>query len=192
MPNTCHAALRQVKQSERAWAGGRRSYAAHVLREAARELGVDDAEHPEAVIAHLLTEREAAIAQLEDLCHNFGDDDWTSDLWLPDIIDKHLGKYLHAARPEGSSPAGGERQVSFRAIGEELRQPGCIGQWKGIKDGALYGLGLPPGAAGAGALAAGLSRHCQALRDGKFEARVVGGDFHARYVPGKLDLTKKL
>lgn len=122
MPSTYPAALSQVKQSERAWAGGRRSYAAHVIREAAHELGVDvDTRRPEAVIARLLAEREAAVTQLEDLCHNFGDDDWTPDLYLPDIIDKHLGKYLHAHAARSESQ--GSRALApkpGRELGEKL------------------------------------------------------------------------
>lgn len=105
--NTYPAALHQVQQSEKAWAAGRRSYAAHILREAARELACElDARRPEAAVALLLAEREAAVAKLEDLCRDFGDDNWAPNLHLADIIDKHLGRYLHAARNESQeSPA---------------------------------------------------------------------------------------
>lgn len=91
-----------------------------------------------------------------------------------------------------------ERPARFHAIGEELRQAGRIDEWQRLSPGETNELGLPPGANGTEALVEGLSRHCSGycwslLRSGgKFEARVVGGDFHARYVPGKLDLTKKL
>ena len=41
-----------------------------------------------------ILEREDAIAQLRDLCEHFGDNEWSEDLHLADIIEKHLGKHL--------------------------------------------------------------------------------------------------
>lgn len=114
---------------------------------------------------------------------------------LSDDLPTHLTeeKPVRQAREQEtqdpSRDAGGERPALFHAIGEELRQAGCIGSWQGIKDGALYRLGLTPEAASLEALVEGLSRHCRALRDGgQFEARVVDGDFQVRYAPEKLDL----
>lgn len=42
-----------------------------------------------------ISEREMAISVLRGLCEYFGDNDWDTDLHLADIIDKHLGNYLH-------------------------------------------------------------------------------------------------
>jgi hypothetical protein len=39
-------------------------------------------------------ERKQAIAVLRELCGKFGDNDWPDDLYLSDIIEKHLGDYL--------------------------------------------------------------------------------------------------
>lgn len=46
-------------------------------------------------LALLVAERSEAIAILRNLCEEFGDNDWDEDLYLADIIDKHLGKHLH-------------------------------------------------------------------------------------------------
>ncbi len=42
-------------------------------------------------------EREDAIAQLRDLCESFGNNDWPEELYLADIIEKHLAKHLFTA-----------------------------------------------------------------------------------------------
>ena len=42
----------------------------------------------------LRLEREATIASLRGLCEEFGDNDWSDDLHLADVIDKHLAPYL--------------------------------------------------------------------------------------------------
>lgn len=75
---------------ETSYEDGRRSAWADMLSYAVGELGPERS--PEA----WRLERARAVAQLRDLCGEFGDNDWDSDLRLEDIIDKHLGKYLHA------------------------------------------------------------------------------------------------
>ena len=54
--------------------------------------GAPDSRSVEAFII----EREAAIAQLRSLCEAFGDNGWEPSLHLADIIEKHLGRHLHA------------------------------------------------------------------------------------------------
>ena len=49
---------------------------------------------PERDKVTLLLERQAAIRMLRDLCAEHGDNDWPDDLYLEDIIEKHLGRYL--------------------------------------------------------------------------------------------------
>jgi len=39
-------------------------------------------------------EREAAVATLRLLCERYGDNDWTPDVHLSDILDKHLRRHL--------------------------------------------------------------------------------------------------
>lgn len=63
----------------------------HVLGEAVRALGYDT---PEATKVAWISEREAAIAQLREVCAEYGDNDWGNNLHLADIIGKHLARYL--------------------------------------------------------------------------------------------------
>ena len=43
-------------------------------------------------------EREAAIAELRDVCGDYGDNDWDEELHLADIIEKHLGRHLRGEK----------------------------------------------------------------------------------------------
>lgn len=45
-------------------------------------------------IAVLEAERSAAISKLREVCAEHGDAGFTDDLYLPDIIDNHLARYL--------------------------------------------------------------------------------------------------
>ena len=42
----------------------------------------------------LRCERADAISALRRICERHGDNDWTDDLNLADIIEKHLGRHL--------------------------------------------------------------------------------------------------
>ena len=57
-----------------------------------RELGYE--EYPDPV--RLITEREAAIAQLRQVCAEYGDNAWDEHWHLADIIEKHLARHLDA------------------------------------------------------------------------------------------------
>jgi hypothetical protein len=48
-------------------------------------------------------ERAGTIAALRELCGHFGDNDWTDDLHLADVVEKHLGKHLHVRPQEPKS-----------------------------------------------------------------------------------------
>jgi hypothetical protein len=43
---------------------------------------------------HLLLEREATVNMLRTVCERFGDNDWTPQLHLADVIEKHLLRHL--------------------------------------------------------------------------------------------------
>ena len=43
---------------------------------------------------HLIKERVRAIEALREICGEFGDNDWSDNLHLADIIEKHLRKHL--------------------------------------------------------------------------------------------------
>ena len=44
--------------------------------------------------ARCIMERQEAVAALRRVCSRFGDNDWEDDLYLSDIIDKHLARHL--------------------------------------------------------------------------------------------------
>lgn len=49
-------------------------------------------------LARLIRERAETIQVLRRLCKDYGDNDWTDDLSLADIIDKHLGNYIDQSK----------------------------------------------------------------------------------------------
>lgn len=67
--------------------------AAHIgiIENSLRALGYDAMR-----LAGLVAERERALQVLRELCAQFGDNDWTDDLRLADIMEKHLGNHLWA------------------------------------------------------------------------------------------------
>lgn len=62
-----------------------------MLGECLRQLGVDD---PEAGKARWVTERADAVAMLRMVCDEHGDNDWESQFYLSDVIEKHLWNHL--------------------------------------------------------------------------------------------------
>ncbi len=76
---------------EKSYELGLRQAYGNVLRESLRHLGYGKT--PEQC-ASWIAEREEAISQLRTLCEHYGDNDWTEDLNLSDIIEKHLARHL--------------------------------------------------------------------------------------------------
>ncbi len=79
----------------KSYIAGSRAIAAHILGECCAELGYDNLV---AASAKFILEREAIVAQLRLLCEDYGDNDWDETCHLGDVIDKHLGRHLHASR----------------------------------------------------------------------------------------------
>lgn len=74
---------------------GERHVWRNLLQQCLQQLGyLQDDEDLDA--ARLVLEREEALSRLRSLCDDFGDNEWAPDLSLGDVIDKHLGKHLHA------------------------------------------------------------------------------------------------
>lgn len=90
------------EQEEQVYLRGRRRAWTEVISLALRELGHDEATSGAAA----LREREYAVSALRELCEEFGDNDWPDRLWLPDVIEKHLGRRLRILREQRDSAAG--------------------------------------------------------------------------------------
>jgi hypothetical protein len=45
-------------------------------------------------VESLVLEREQTVAALRSVCADHGDNDWTEELHLADVVDNHLGRYL--------------------------------------------------------------------------------------------------
>lgn len=76
--------------SEKDYEKGERAALVSMLRHCLRELGY---EGTEAENSKWILEREAAIATLRRECAEIGDNDWSDDLHLSDIIEKHLARH---------------------------------------------------------------------------------------------------
>jgi hypothetical protein len=80
------------QKEERAYLRGQRSAWRTLLSQCIQELGYGD--DLVAAKARWITEREAAVAMLREVCGEHGDNDWPNDLHLADVIEKHLARYL--------------------------------------------------------------------------------------------------
>ena len=75
------------------YTAGQRQAWLSMLNECLRQLG-----HEDAAVAQVrwVSEREAAVSQLRQLCASHGDNDWDERLHLADVIEKHLARHLLA------------------------------------------------------------------------------------------------
>lgn len=64
-----------------------------ILSTCFRALDISD---PNKAHKNWITERECLRSVLRDLCDEFGDNDWPDDLWMPDVVEKHLARHLRA------------------------------------------------------------------------------------------------
>jgi len=89
------AQMAQDKNFEVAYLMGSRSAHTMMLSAILTGLGYDSNEDPLITVGRLVSEREATVAILRKACLEFGDNDWSDQLHLRDVIDKHLLPYLH-------------------------------------------------------------------------------------------------
>ena len=80
-----------TESEEKAYSRGERAALRSIMSECARKLGYDD---PLRRAAALISEREQAIVTLRKVCEEYGDNDWSDDAHLADIIEKHLHRVL--------------------------------------------------------------------------------------------------
>jgi len=80
---------------ERTYVEGQRSAWAEMLRAGLRQLGyMTEGEPIEVVAARLATQLEETRQALRSVCKAYGDNRWTDDLHLADVVEKHLGRPL--------------------------------------------------------------------------------------------------
>jgi len=72
---------------------GRKQALISMIQHCMKELG-HDLDNNTSQLLGLLKEREDAIIRLRELCRKYGDNEWLDDLYLSDIIDKHLTLYI--------------------------------------------------------------------------------------------------
>ncbi len=78
---------------DRSYTDGRKTAFRRLLVMCLSELGdsLDDTER-QLIIAR--DERADAVIALREVCESFGDNDWKDNLYLSDVIDKHLHRPL--------------------------------------------------------------------------------------------------
>lgn len=87
----------EKKKIDQAYREGRRAVAANLLQMAVRELGLRSSYGRAAATA---SELERVRAALREVCEEHGDNEWSDDLDLEDVIQKHLQPYLEQRRGE--------------------------------------------------------------------------------------------
>jgi hypothetical protein len=75
--------------SDKAYLRGQREAWVEMLKLCLRNLGYESTDRIDWIV-----EREAIIASLRSLCSAVGDNDWSEDLYLADVIDKHLAPHI--------------------------------------------------------------------------------------------------
>ena len=80
-----------TEREELAYEQGSKAAWRQLLGLCLRHLGVDD---PEAGKARWVDERTEIVAMLRQVCDEWGDQDWSDDLHLADVIEKHLWRHL--------------------------------------------------------------------------------------------------
>jgi predicted secreted protein len=87
---------KQAERDEQQWSLGNQAAYRTMLATFLREMGCDVETQDSAVrtAARLTAERIDAIAALRRICEQHGDNDWDDDLYLADVIEKHLHRHL--------------------------------------------------------------------------------------------------
>lgn len=76
---------------DQAFTQGRKSLAINIMRTCCNEIGLEQKQQ-----ANLAIERQEAVHMLRQVCEEHGDNDWPDDLYLADVIEKHLYRHLNS------------------------------------------------------------------------------------------------
>ncbi len=79
-----------AEMQEEHWTRGERAALSAQLQHILIELGYSEEYKPEFYIK----EREQTIAALRRICDEYGDNEWDNNLFLGDILEKHLRRHL--------------------------------------------------------------------------------------------------
>ena len=79
-------------KQEQAFADGEKRAYSSILRECLRNLGISDLREVQQL--ELFAERQDTITALREVCEDFGSNDWPDNLYLSDVIRKHLTRPL--------------------------------------------------------------------------------------------------
>lgn len=86
-----------TEKEEQIYLQGNQQAWLHIVQEALKHLcPTTQKEITKIMYINAVKERTETILGLRRVCEDFGDNDWEDELYLTDIIDKHLGKYLYA------------------------------------------------------------------------------------------------
>lgn len=77
-----------------------RELLAEALRGLARPDLPGDVEGLRRRVAALELERASTVTALREVCEEHGDTDWADDLYLPDVIERHLARHLDDSRSD--------------------------------------------------------------------------------------------
>jgi hypothetical protein len=81
----------ELTEREKAYLEGQRNVWLNILFTSCDKLGVDDP----AVQWHAwVAERTEVVRLLRQICADYGDNDWPDNLYLPDVLEKHLHRYI--------------------------------------------------------------------------------------------------
>lgn len=81
----------EQKKLDRAYSYGRRALATELLVKAAAEIGCKSITGR---LGIMTAELERVRAALREVCEEHGDNEWSDDLDLEDVIRKHLQRHL--------------------------------------------------------------------------------------------------
>ncbi|HEY3499036.1 MAG TPA: hypothetical protein VGK73_30300 [Polyangiaceae bacterium] len=82
-----------TEAEEKAYVEGSRAMWRQLLAQALRELGYEENR-----LAGAAKQLEETRAVLRRVCAEHGDNDWSDDLHLADVVEKHLERHISAAR----------------------------------------------------------------------------------------------
>ena len=77
------------REKDAVWSEGYQAAMRSIMRDTIKNLPFGDKE-----AAVLVVERGECVAALRKVCELHGDNDWSPDLHLADVIEKHLGNHL--------------------------------------------------------------------------------------------------